>query len=100
MCRVKGPVHDALTSYGVVALIGPEHFYDSVKAARKGTRPDGLPMTFDGMPEPALEHPELDEGIDAAVVTAEKREAKAKAAKAKTKAAAEKHKDKHHKKKG
>lgn len=95
MCRVKGPVHDALTSLGVVELIGPEHFYDSVKAARKGARPDGLPMV-EGLPEPEaeppeLEHPELGEGIDAAVVTAEKQKAKAGAGK---------HKGKHHKKKG
>ena len=61
MCRVKGPVHDALTTSGVVELIGPEHFYDSVKAARKGATPDGLPM-FGGVPPSEPEHPELDEG--------------------------------------
>ena len=71
MCRVKGPVHDALTTSGVVDLIGPEHFYDSVKAARKGAAPDGLPM-FGGVPPSEPEHPELEEGIDAAEVTAEK----------------------------
>jgi sulfate permease, SulP family len=72
MCRVKGPVHDALTTSGVVDLIGPEHFYDSVKAARKGGAPDGLPM-FGGVPAADPEHPELEEGEDAAEVTAAKR---------------------------
>jgi len=71
MCRVKGPVHDALTTSGVVDLIGPEHFYDSVKAARKGAAPDGLPM-FGGVPPPDPDHPELEEGEDAADVTAAK----------------------------
>ncbi len=65
MCRVKGPVHDALTESGVVDLIGPENFYDSVKAAKKGGKPDGLPM-FGGVPEAESEHPELERGIDAA----------------------------------
>jgi SulP family sulfate permease len=75
MCRVKGPVHDALTTSGVVDLIGPEHFYDSVKAARKGAAPDGLPM-FGGVPPPDPEHPELEEGEDAAEVTAAKHASK------------------------
>jgi len=75
MCRVKGPVHDALTTSGVVDLIGPEHFYDSVKAARKGAAPDGLPM-FGGVPTPVPEHPELEEGEDAAEVTAAKHASK------------------------
>ena len=48
MCRVKGPVHDALLESGVG---GPRrarsHFYDSVKAAKKGRAPDGLPAVPD-----------------------------------------------------
>jgi SulP family sulfate permease len=44
MCRVKGPVHDALVDGGLVDLIGVEHFYDSVRAAKKGRAPDGLPV--------------------------------------------------------
>lgn len=44
LCRVKGPLHDAFTSFGIVELVGPDHFYDSVKAAKKGRHPDGLPM--------------------------------------------------------
>ena len=67
MCRVKGPVHDALTEEGVVELIGPEHFFDSVKAAKKGRRPDGLPML--GVVPPEDEHGEFDEGVDATEVT-------------------------------
>jgi sulfate permease, SulP family len=47
MCRVKGPVHDALLESRLVDLIGPEHFYDSVKAAKKGRKPDGLPVVLD-----------------------------------------------------
>lgn len=65
MCRVKGPVHDALADSGVVTLIGPEHFYDSVKAAKKGAAPDGLPM-FGGMRPPEPGEPELGEGVEAA----------------------------------
>ena len=68
MCRVKGPVHDALTSSGVVDLVGPEHFYDSVKAAKKGARPDGLPMStgVSGPDDLALDEDiEFEEGIDA-----------------------------------
>ncbi len=64
MCRVKGPVHDALQESGVVTLIGPERFYDSVKAAKKGRPPDGLPM-FALPGELDKEHAELGEGIDA-----------------------------------
>lgn len=44
LCRVKGPVHDALAGFGLVELIGPENFFDSVKAAKKGVKQDGLPM--------------------------------------------------------
>ena len=44
MCRVKGPVHDALLESGLVDLIGAPHFYDSVRAAKKGRAPDGLPV--------------------------------------------------------
>ena len=77
MCRVKGPVHDALVTSGVVELIGPEHFYDSVKAARKGAAPDGLPM-FGGVAAPEPDVAELDEGVDAAVVTASKHASKKK----------------------
>ncbi len=47
MCRVKGPVHDALVDTGFVDLVGPEHFYDSVRAAKKGLAPDGLPVVPD-----------------------------------------------------
>jgi hypothetical protein len=47
MCRVKGPVHDALLESRLVDLVGPEHFYDSVKAAKKGRMPDGLPVVLD-----------------------------------------------------
>lgn len=47
MCRVKGPVHDALLESRIVDLIGPEHFYDSVRAAKKGLKPDGLPVISD-----------------------------------------------------
>ena len=47
MCRVKGPVHDALLESGVADLVGPRHFYDSVKAAKKGLAPDGLPAVPD-----------------------------------------------------
>jgi SulP family sulfate permease len=47
MCRVKGPVHDALLESHIVELIGPEHFYDSVRAAKKGLQPDGLPVVLD-----------------------------------------------------
>lgn len=67
MCRVKGPVHDALTQSGVVALIGPEHFYDSVKAAKKGRAPDGLPM-FGGVDGLPVELPDFEEGVDATEV--------------------------------
>ena len=44
MCRVKGPVHDALLESGLVDLVGVQHFYDSVRAAKKGRAPDGLPV--------------------------------------------------------
>ena len=44
MCRVKGPVHDALLESGLVDAIGPRHFYDTVRAAKKGSAPDGLPV--------------------------------------------------------
>jgi sulfate permease, SulP family len=44
MCRVKGPVHDAVLESGLVDLIGAPHFYDSVRAAKKGRAPDGLPV--------------------------------------------------------
>ncbi|HSD81244.1 MAG TPA: SulP family inorganic anion transporter [Solirubrobacteraceae bacterium] len=44
MCRVKGPVHDALLENGLVELVGARHFYDSVRAAKKGLAPDGLPV--------------------------------------------------------
>ena len=44
MCRVKGPVHDALLECGLVDLVGVQHFYDSVRAAKKGRAPDGLPV--------------------------------------------------------
>ena len=44
MCRVKGPVHDALLESGLVDLVGAPHFYDSVRAAKKGRAPDGLPV--------------------------------------------------------
>ena len=37
---------------GVVSLVGPDHFYDSVKAAKKGRAPDGLPM-FGGVGFPS-----------------------------------------------
>jgi SulP family sulfate permease len=47
MCRVKGPVHDALLESHTVDLVGPEHFYDSVRAAKKGLTPDGLPVVSD-----------------------------------------------------
>jgi SulP family sulfate permease len=47
MCRVKGPVHDALLESHIVDLVGPEHFYDSVRAAKKGLQPDGLPVVLD-----------------------------------------------------
>ena len=47
MCRVKGPVHDALLESHVVDLVGPQHFYDSVRAAKKGIKPDGLPVVLD-----------------------------------------------------
>jgi MFS superfamily sulfate permease-like transporter len=43
MCRVMGPVHDALLESGLVDLVGAAHFYDSVRAAKKGRAPDGLP---------------------------------------------------------
>ena len=44
MCRVKGPVHDALVESGLVDVVGAQHFYDSVRAAKKGRAPDGLPV--------------------------------------------------------
>jgi SulP family sulfate permease len=44
MCRVKGPVHDALLESALVDLVGAQHFYDSVRAAKKGRAPDGLPV--------------------------------------------------------
>ena len=47
MCRVKGPVHDALLESGLVDLVGAQHFYDSVRAAKKGRAPDGLPVVLD-----------------------------------------------------
>jgi SulP family sulfate permease len=47
MCRVKGPVHDALLESHIVELVGPEHFYDSVRAAKKGLAPDGLPVVLE-----------------------------------------------------
>jgi high affinity sulfate transporter 1 len=47
MCRVKGPVHDALLESHVVDLVGAEHFYDTVPAAKKGRKPDGLPVVLD-----------------------------------------------------
>jgi hypothetical protein len=66
---VKGPVHDALQEAGVVELIGPDHFFDSVKAAKKGRHPDGLPMFGSlGQLEPEHGHTEYEEGIDAAEV--------------------------------
>ncbi len=69
MCRVKGPVHDALQEAGVVELIGPDHFFDSVKAAKKGRHPDGLPMFGSvGQFESEHGHTEYEEGIDAAEV--------------------------------
>ena len=67
MCRVKGPVHDALQDAGVVELVGPDHFFDSVKAAKKGRHPDGLPM-FGAAGQLEDGQPEFDEGIDAADV--------------------------------
>lgn len=72
MCRVKGPVHDAFISSGIVDLVGPEHFYDSVKAAKKGASPDGLPaLPVAEAAEDAEESPvELEEGQDAAEVAA------------------------------
>ena len=53
MCRVKGPVHDALLECGLVDLVGVQHFYDSVRAAKKGQAPDGLPSC----PRPARQPP-------------------------------------------
>ena len=47
MCRVKGPVHDALLESGLADLVGVQHFYDSVRAAKKGQPPDGLPVMPD-----------------------------------------------------
>jgi MFS superfamily sulfate permease-like transporter len=47
MCRVKGPVHDALLESHTADLVGAEHFYDSVRAAKKGLTPDGLPVVSD-----------------------------------------------------
>jgi SulP family sulfate permease len=64
MCRVKGPVHDALVDSGLVALIGPEHFYDSVKAAKKGLAPDGLPVVPDS--GPSSSRSSTVEGVEAA----------------------------------
>jgi SulP family sulfate permease len=64
MCRVKGPVHDALLESGVVALVGPEHFYDSVKAAKKGLAPDGLPAIPDS--GPSTRGSSTVEGVEAA----------------------------------
>ena len=41
------PVPDALLESHIVDLIGPQHFYDSVRAAKKGLKPDGLPVVLD-----------------------------------------------------
>jgi hypothetical protein len=43
MCRVNGPVHDALVESLIFGLVGAQHFYDTVPAAKKGRAPDGLP---------------------------------------------------------
>lgn len=57
MCRVKGPVHDALLESGLVDLVGAPHFHDSVRAGKEGLgarRPAGRArgrhdrMTFAG----------------------------------------------------
>ena len=40
-------MHDALLESHIVDLIGPQHFYDSVRAAKKGLKPDGLPVVLD-----------------------------------------------------
>ena len=48
LCRVKGPVHDALVENGLVDVVGAQHFYDSVRAAKKGRAPDGLPVVPEG----------------------------------------------------
>ena len=76
-CRVKGPVHDAFTAFGIVDLVGPQHFYDSVRAAKKGLEPDGLPMF--SLPASAEEAADLELTRDADEVT--RAEAEAKAAK-------------------
>jgi hypothetical protein len=47
MCRVKGPVHDALIESLIVDLVGVEHVYDTVPAAKEGRAPDGLPVVPD-----------------------------------------------------
>ena len=74
-CRVKGPVHDAFAAFGIVDLVGPQHFYDSVRAAKKGLEPDGLPMF--SLPASAAEAAEIDDTRDADEVTRSAREAKA-----------------------
>jgi SulP family sulfate permease len=61
MCRVKGPVHDALLDSGLVDLVGAAHFYDSVKAAKKGLAPDGLPVIPDSGPSSRTSS--TDEGV-------------------------------------
>ena len=62
MCRVKGPVHDALLESHIVELIGPEHFYDSVRAAKKGRAPDGLPVILDWAKPAAERNPAPERG--------------------------------------
>ena len=47
MCRVKGPVDDPLLESRWWRLRAAARFYDSVRAAKKGIKPDGLPVVLD-----------------------------------------------------
>ncbi len=82
-CRVKGPVHDAFSAFGIVDLVGSQNFYDSVRAAKKGLEPDGLPMF--SLPASSAEAADLEWSQDAGEVT--RSAAAARAAKAAAKAA-------------
>ena len=43
MCRVKGPVHDALIESGLVDVVGAQHFYDRCAPPRRDVRPTACP---------------------------------------------------------
>ena len=52
MCRVKGLGHDALVESGLVDVVGVQHLYDTVPAAKTDRPPDALPV----VPERGTSH--------------------------------------------